>query len=73
MTDETKPTSQPESRPQGQPEPVRGPASGIPVPDSAVERHLREAADHVKPAEEIPKKRPSADRDEIARPWKPEE
>ena len=68
MTDETKPTSQPQS----QPEPVRGPGSGIQVPDSAVERHLREAADHIKPAEAPPKKRPSADRDDIADPWKPE-
>ena len=59
--------------PKTQPEPVRGPGSGIQVPDSAVERHLRDAAEHVKPAEEAPKRRPSADRDEIAKPWKPEE
>ena len=44
MTDRPKPE-----------EPVRGPGSGIQVPDSAIERHLREAADHVKPAEEPPK------------------
>ena len=52
-------------------EPVRGPGSGIQVPDSAVERHLREAAGHVKPAEDAPGKRPSADRREIAEPWRP--
>lgn len=68
MTDETKPTSQP----QDQPEPVRGPGSGIQVPDSAIERNLREAAEHIKPAEDTPKKRPSADRDAITAPWKPE-
>ena len=75
--------------PKTQPEPVRGPGSGIQVPDSAVERHLREAAEHVKPAEpggsagtgaaappddaaDTPHKRPSADRDTIADPWKPD-
>ena len=69
MTEETKPT---QGQPESQPEPVRGPGSGIQVPDSAVERNLREAADHVRPAEDTPKKRPSADRGEIAEPWKPE-
>lgn len=53
MTDQPKPE-----------EPVRGPGSGIQVPDSAIERHLREAANHVKPAEDAPKKRPSANREE---------
>jgi hypothetical protein len=72
MTDDTKPTSRPD--PGTDPvEPVRGPESGIQVPDSASERHLREAAEHVKPPpEDVPRKRPSADRDEIAEPWKPE-
>lgn len=64
MSDETKPTERPT-------EPVRGPGSGIQVPDSASERHLREAAGHVKP--DTAPKRPSADRGEIAEPWKPEE
>ncbi len=68
MSDETKPAGRPAPV-----EPVRGPGSGIQVPDSAVERHLREAADHLRPAEDTPHKRPSADRDEIAEPWKPKE
>ena len=68
MTDETKPTSPPTPA-----EPVRGPGSGIQVPDSASERHLREAAEHVKPPpEDVPRKRPSADPDVITDPWKPE-
>jgi len=68
MTEETKPTSPPDSV-----EPVRGPESGIQVPDSASERHLREAAEHIKPPpEDTPHKRPSADRKDIAEPWKPE-
>jgi len=71
MTDETKPTSPP--APPTPVEPVRGPDSGIQVPDSASERHLREAADHIKPPpEDVPRKRPSADQDVIAEPWKPE-
>ena len=71
MTDDTKPTSQPAT--PDPVEPVRGPESGIQVPDSAVERHLREAADHIKPPQEdTPHKRPSADRENIAEPWKPE-
>ncbi|WP_448190309.1 hypothetical protein [Azospirillum sp. sgz301742] len=71
MTDETKPNGQP--APPASVEPVRGPDSGIPVPDSAVERHLHEAAEHVKPQPgDVPHKRPSADPEEIADPYKPE-
>lgn len=54
MTEDTKPTSPPTPV-----EPVRGPNSGIQVPDSASERHLREAAHHIKPPpEDTPRKPP---------------
>ncbi|HYG86374.1 MAG TPA: hypothetical protein VD978_08960 [Azospirillum sp.] len=60
--------------PNVHPEPVRGPSSGIRVPDSAIERHQREATKHVKPPpEDTSHKRPSADRKQIAEPWKSEE
>lgn len=72
MTDDTKPTSRPD--PGTDPvEPVRGPESGIQVPDSASERHLREAAEHVKPPpEDTQATRPPAYPDTIAKPSKPE-
>lgn len=60
--------------PTPQRDPVRGPGSGIQVPDSAIERNQHEAARHIKqPQEDAPHKRPSADPDQIAEPWKPKE